>query len=93
MSKSPDGSHFTMKQNLNYENRYIFEIDGKKIYEWEQSLEDVTVYIDVPPGKDKASEFDIKIQASNLRVGLKGHDRYFIDEDTFEKVDTSESSW
>ena len=93
MSKAPGGNKFMMKQNPNYENRYIFEFQGKKIYEWEQSLEDVTIYIDVPPGKDKASDFDIEIRASKLRVGLKGHDRCFIEEDTFEKVDTSESSW
>lgn len=82
-----------MKQSSDDQNRYIFEFNGTKIYEWEQSLEDVTMYVNAPPGKQKASEFDIKIEASKLRVGLKGHDRYFIDEKTFDKVDTSESSW
>jgi len=28
-----------------------------------------------------------------LRIGLKNSDRYFIDEPTFSKVNTSESSW
>ena len=74
-------------------NRYIFEFNGQKIYEWEQSLEEVNIYIDAPPGKTKGSDFDIKIQPNKLKVGLKGYDRAFIDEKTFGKVDTSESSW
>lgn len=72
-------------------NRYIFEFNGQKIYEWEQSLDEVTIYIDAPPMK--ASDFEIKIQTNRLQVGLKGHDRFFIDEKTWGKVDTSESSW
>lgn len=93
MSKSSNDGSAVMKQSLENPNRYIFEFNGMKIYEWEQSLEDVTIYVNTPPGKTKASEFDIQIQVSKLRVGLKGHDRHFIDEETFDKVNTSESSW
>lgn len=74
-------------------NRYIFEFNGQKIYEWEQSLEEVNIYINAPPGKRKGSDFEIKIEPNRLKIGLKGYDRAFIDEKTFGKVDTSESSW
>jgi hypothetical protein len=76
-------------------NRYVFEYNGQKTYEFDQSLEEVNIYIQTPPGekKWKACDFEIKILVNQLRVGLNGHDRYFIDEMTFGKVDTSESSW
>ncbi len=83
----------TMKQSPDDPNRYIFQFNGMKIYEWEQSLEDVTMYINAPPGKYKAADFDVQIETSKLRVGLKGRDRYFIDDYTYDKLDTSESSW
>ncbi len=50
------------------------------------------MYVNAPKGK-KASDFDIRIETNRLRVGLKGYDRFFIDEQTFGKVDLSESSW
>jgi len=73
-------------------NRYVFEYNGQQIYEWEQSLEEVTMYVNAPKGK-KANDFRIIIETNRLRIGLKGFDRFFIDEPTFGKVDTSESSW
>jgi len=72
--------------------RYIMEYNGRKIYEWEQSLEEVNLYIDAPPSK-RASDFQVNIQSKRLSIGLKGNDRMFIDEPTFSKVNTSESSW
>mmetsp|Transcript_14453 Transcript_14453/g.17570 ORF Transcript_14453/g.17570 Transcript_14453/m.17570 type:complete len:226 (+) Transcript_14453:135-812(+) len=82
----------TMKEKDSQSNRYIFEFNGQKIYEWDQNLEEVNIYIDAPPGIP-ARNFDIIIEPMRLRVGLKGHDRHFIDETTFGKVQKSESSW
>jgi len=72
--------------------RYVYSCNGRKIYEWEQSLEEVNLYIDAPPGK-RAADFEISIQSRRVKIGLKGNDRLFIDEPTFSKVNTSESSW
>ena len=77
-------------------NRYIFEYSGQKVYEWEQSLEEVTIYIDAPPNlpKDNAGQYVVvNILPAGLQVGLRGSDRYFIDERTFDKVKVKESSW
>ena len=77
-------------------NRYIFEYSGQKVYEWEQSLEEVTIYIDAPPNlpKDNAGQYAVvNILPTGLQVGLRGSDRYFIDERTFDKVKVKESSW
>lgn len=76
-------------------NRYIFNFGQQKIYEWEQTLEEVTICIDAPPlpSVHPASYIIVNIAANKLQVGLKGHDRYFIDENTFDKVKVEESSW
>jgi len=52
----------------------------------------VNIYIEPPPGKH-AADFDIKIGPNKLCVGLKQHNCPFIDEQTYSKVNTSESSW
>jgi len=85
-------------------NRYIFSHTGQKVYEWEQSLEEVILYIDAPPhllsqmqngggGGAAAKYILVDISPTRLRVGLVGSDRYFIDEMTFDKVKIKESSW
>lgn len=56
------------------------------------SRTEVNLYIDAPPRK-QASDFEVNIQSKRLSIGLKGNDRMFIDEPTFSKVNTSESSW
>ncbi|KOO22944.1 nudc domain-containing protein 2 [Chrysochromulina tobinii] len=52
--------------------RLSYEHQGRKIYEWEQTLEEIHVFIEVPPGV-KAKMLDIKIDAKRLRVGLRGN--------------------
>lgn len=82
-------------------NRYIFTHTGQKVYEWEQSLEEVILYIDAPPHLlshmqqhgGAANYILVDISPTKLRVGLVGADRYFIDEMTFDKVKIKESSW
>ena len=84
------------KKHPTEQNRYIFEFAGQKVYEWEQSLEEVTIYIDAPsnlPKTNAAQYIDVNILPNRLQVGLKGFDRYFIDERTFDKVKVKESSW
>lgn len=74
------------------EGRYIFECNGRKVYEWEQSLEEVNIYIDAPPNTS-ASALVCNILPSRLQLGLRGSDRFFIDEATYGKVNLSDSSW
>jgi hypothetical protein len=72
--------------------RYVFEYNGTKIYEWEQTLEEVNLYIQ-PPSGTKANDLDVLIQPRHFKLGLRGFDRYFIDEPTYGDVDMTESSW
>ena len=87
----------TTKKHPTLPDRYIFSYGPQKVYEWEQSLEEVTLYIDAPvgqlPKERTASYIVVHILADRLQVGLKGADRHFIDEKTFDKVKPGESSW
>jgi hypothetical protein len=45
---------------------------GQTIYEWEQSLDEVHIYIRPPPGV-LAHMIDCKITATQLTIGIKGN--------------------
>jgi hypothetical protein len=75
-------------------DRYVFTHGGRKVYEWEQSLKEVTVLpLGQLPSRDLASYIIVDISRDRLRVGLRGGDRHFIDERTFNKVKVKKSSW
>ena len=74
------------------EGRIRFEYDGRLIYEWEQSLEEVNIYINPPPGVT-AKMIDCKITYNHVKIGLKGAPHPFLDEDTGGTVVVDESMW
>lgn len=45
---------------------------GRTIYEWEQSLDEVNLYIQPPPGL-QASQVECTITPKHLRLGVKGN--------------------
>jgi CS domain len=71
--------------------RLQFEHDGKIIYEWEQSLDEVNIYI-VPPVGLPSNMIDVVISHRHVLIGLKGSPP-FIDEDTGGPVKVKESMW
>ena len=87
----------TTQKHPTIPDRYIFSYQNQTIYEWEQSLEEVTIYITPPPEQlpkqNPARYIIVNILPNQLQVGLKGADRHFIDEQTFDKVKPKESTW
>lgn len=73
------------------EERHVFSHQGQKVYEWDQTLEEVNIYVDVPPGV-KANIIFCEIGAQHLKFGIKGNPP-FLDQKTFAKVATDESFW
>lgn len=53
------------------------------MYEWEQSLEEVNIYIETPPGVT-ADRLDCKITPKHIRLGIKGNPPF---------IDVSRSSY
>ena len=72
--------------------RFIFEHANNPIYEFEQSLNEVVLYIPVLPHVT-SSNIVCHIAPHHLQLGLAGSDRFFLDEDTGGAVDTTESTW
>ena len=64
---------------------------GQEVYEWEQSLEDVTGIIR-PPASVAAAHLEVAIAAASISVGLKGNPP-FLAAKTFATIDTSLSTW
>lgn len=71
--------------------RFKFEHEGRTIYEWDQNLEEVNLYLLSPPGVPR-QVIDIVIGHKNLRIGIKGNPP-FIDEATGGPVKPNESTW
>ena len=71
--------------------RLTYSYKGRKIYEWEQSLEDINVYIELPPGV-VARMLECKITATRFVLGLRGNPP-FMDERFEQNVDSDESVW
>mmetsp|Transcript_7152 Transcript_7152/g.15778 ORF Transcript_7152/g.15778 Transcript_7152/m.15778 type:complete len:158 (+) Transcript_7152:169-642(+) len=71
--------------------RLTYQHQGRTIYEWEQSLEDITIYIVPPPGVT-AKMIDCKITAKTMTLGLKGNPPFL--NETFEQpVNSGDSYW
>lgn len=87
------------KKHPTISDRYIFTYNNQTIYEWEQSLDEITIYISAPtsqlPKANTASYINVNISTNRLQVGLKSQPdgEYFINESTFGKVKVNESSW
>ena len=73
--------------------RWVFSYKGNKVYEWEQTLDDVSVYVRPPPHVTKGNQLKIQILPQHLRVGLTGNEEWFLNEPTFGTVDVDESTW
>lgn len=78
--------------------RYRFEYNGRTVYEFEQSLDDVTIYVLPPPYVTKGHQINCVIAAKHFKLGLVGHGeggqpQWFLNEATYGTVDTDESTW
>jgi hypothetical protein len=87
--------------------RQPFVYNGNTVYEWEQSLEEIFIYVKAPdcileknreevkknlqPGQ-QAPKIEVKFTPTHLSFGLKGLPCY-LDEDLMHKVKSSESFW
>lgn len=87
---APPTTTTVMRRHPTHAQRFIFEHAKKPIYEWEQTLSEVILYIPAPP---EGSSIVCTIAANHLQLGLRGHNRLFLDEDTAGAVDTTESTW
>lgn len=71
--------------------RFKYEFNGRVIYEWDQSIDEINIYI-VPPEGITKHMLDIRILPTRVTVGLK-NTKPFIDEELGGVVIPAESTW
>lgn len=71
--------------------RQAVKFQNRTIYEWEQTVDEVHLYIDPPPGVTKDA-LEIVIKPKHLQIGLKGNPP-FINEDLFSLCELDSSFW
>lgn len=64
-----------MSDRLAPSKRHIFQHEGQKVYEWDQTLHDVNIYIDAPPGV-RAKQLVVIVTATHLTVSIAGNPPY-----------------
>ena len=55
--------------------RHVVTHDGRAVYEWEQTLEEVNAYVPAPPGV-RACHVECEFTSVSLRLGLAGNPPY-----------------
>lgn len=80
-------------QRLNPEtSRISFLYNGTPIYEWEQHLGEVVIYVPAPASVP-TSKIECTIKPNRLILGLIGAKDPFLNEQPYEAVEVSESTW
>lgn len=87
--QSKDKQKMTKKDKKT--GRIQFEYEGRIIYEWEQTIDDVSIYIKPPPEVTRQM-LNIKISHLRLTVGLHGCPP-FVDEPSGGPIKADESTW
>ncbi|CAM8998957.1 unnamed protein product [Rhodiola kirilowii] len=80
-----------MAEKLAPEKRHSFVHNGKTVFEWDQTLEEVNMYISLPPNVP-AKQFYCKIQSQHVELGIKGSSPY-LNHDLTRTVKTDSSFW
>uniref|UniRef100_A0A2N9EH54 CS domain-containing protein n=1 Tax=Fagus sylvatica TaxID=28930 RepID=A0A2N9EH54_FAGSY len=68
-----------------------FAIRSEKVFEWDQTLEEVNMYINLPPNVP-SKQFYCKIQSKHVELGIKGNPPY-LNHDLTCPVKTDSSFW
>ncbi|KAG6493436.1 nudC domain-containing protein 2-like isoform X1 [Zingiber officinale] len=80
-----------MAEKLAPEKRHSFFNGEQKVFEWDQTLDEVNMYIDLPPNVPKKLYY-CKIQSGHVEVGIKGNPPY-LNHDLACPVKTDSSFW
>lgn len=71
--------------------RQVFKHGNQEIYQWEQTLEDVSIFV-TPPEGTRAKHVTCEISLNHLTLGLKGNPP-FLDHDFSHPIKPKESTW
>jgi hypothetical protein len=80
-----------MADQLAPSTRHAFTHEGRMVYEWDQSLQEVNVYVQVPPGC-RAKDLFCNVTSKRVSMGLHGNPPY-LEHDLAAPAKTSECFW
>jgi hypothetical protein len=72
--------------------RRRFEHEGRTIYEWEQTLDEVSVFAPAPAGV-RGAQIRCDVTATRLTLGLRGVAQAYLSEELWARAKPSESVW
>ncbi|KYQ88860.1 hypothetical protein DLAC_10664 [Tieghemostelium lacteum] len=72
-------------------NRRKFEYQGRTVYEWEQSIDEVNIFISPPEGIT-AKMIACDLSTNKLILGIKGNPP-FINEEFYSNIKVADSFW
>jgi hypothetical protein len=61
-----------MSEKLAPSERHVYLHEGRKVYEWDQTLSEVNLYIDTPPGV-RAKDLFCDVEKQHVKFGIKGN--------------------
>ena len=64
-----------MSERLAPSERHIFKHGDQKVYEWDQTLHDVNIYINAPPGV-RAKQLSVIVTVTHLTISIAGNPPY-----------------
>ncbi|CXI35321.1 CS domain protein, putative [Plasmodium berghei] len=74
-----------------YNKRHKYMNNGVLIYEWEQTIDEVNIYINMNSNINK-NDLDINIKSKRVNIGLKGA-KSFLEGELFSLIDEECSYW
>mmetsp|Transcript_14165 Transcript_14165/g.34114 ORF Transcript_14165/g.34114 Transcript_14165/m.34114 type:complete len:224 (+) Transcript_14165:146-817(+) len=97
------GSGDTNTNANRLEQRYTFEYNGHRVYDFEQTLDEMKLFVKPPPSIQSAKQIKCVIGPSHLKLGLVSGGNnsnsssqpqtWYLNEDTYNLVDVDESTW
>lgn len=64
-----------MTDKLAPSERHAFEHGGRTVYEWNQTFQEVTVYVATPPGV-RGKDLYVEISGRHVKLGIKPNPPY-----------------
>jgi hypothetical protein len=90
---APNIKGSSIQRDKNHPNRYYFQYNGQRVYCFQQDLDQMIIYVKPPPHVQTGSQIQCEITASHVKLGLKGNAEWYLNENTYGKVDVDESTW
>jgi hypothetical protein len=64
-----------MSEKLAPSERHVYIYEGRKVYEWDQTLIEVNLFVEAPEGV-RAKQLLVEIEKGHITFGIRGNPPY-----------------